>query len=60
MLDVLEVIDSLAESPKCAATQIGQEPEALVRSGRNRIVQFQESDTPILSRPTTIKGAIRL
>jgi hypothetical protein len=30
MIDVLEVVDSSAESPKCVATQIGQEPEALV------------------------------
>jgi hypothetical protein len=28
MLDVREVVDSPAESPKCVGTQIEQEPEA--------------------------------
>jgi hypothetical protein len=30
MLDVIEVVDSPAESPKCVATQNEQEPKALV------------------------------
>jgi hypothetical protein len=47
MLDMLEVVDSPAELPKCVATRIRQEPEALFKtvetkqSGfRNRTLQF--------------------
>jgi hypothetical protein len=38
MLDVLEVVYSPAESPKCVATQIGQEPEASDQNYRNQTV----------------------
>jgi hypothetical protein len=76
MLDVLEVVDSPVESPKCVDTRIGQEPEATVQNSTNRIdtrirqeleapvqnsrnwiVRFSKLDGPILSIPTTVRGA---
>jgi hypothetical protein len=35
MLDVLEVVDSPVKSPKCVATQIGQESEVPARNMKN-------------------------
>jgi hypothetical protein len=40
MLDVREVVDSPAESSKCVATQIRQEPEAHVQNRRNGTMRF--------------------
>jgi hypothetical protein len=60
MLDVREVVDSPAESPKCVCTWIGQELEAPVQNKRNRIVWFQELDTLVLSRPAVVRGAVGL
>jgi hypothetical protein len=60
MLDVLEVFDSPAESPKCVATQNEQEPKALAQNYRNQTVRFQEPDTPVLSRSAAVRGAVGL
>jgi hypothetical protein len=57
MLDVVEVVDSSAESPKCVATRIGQEPEASARNCRNRTLRFGKSDYPILLIPAAVKCA---
>jgi hypothetical protein len=38
MFDVLEVVDSPAESPKCVATSNEQEPKATAQNCRNRAV----------------------
>jgi hypothetical protein len=57
MLDVLELVDSPAEWPKCVATQIGQEPEAPGQNYRNRTVRFGKPDGPILLILTTVRGA---
>jgi hypothetical protein len=38
MLDMLEVVDSPAESPKCVATRIVQELEAPVQNSRNQTI----------------------
>jgi hypothetical protein len=35
MLDVLEVVNSPAESPKCVATRNEQEPEASTQNRKN-------------------------
>jgi hypothetical protein len=40
MLDVLEVVNYPAESPKCVDTQNEHEPEAPAQNSKNRIVQF--------------------
>jgi hypothetical protein len=40
MLDMLEVVNSPAESPKCVATSNEQEPKAPARNCGNQIVQF--------------------
>jgi hypothetical protein len=40
MLDVLEVVNSLAESPKCVSTWNEQEPKARIRNCRNQTLQF--------------------
>jgi hypothetical protein len=57
MFDELEVVDSLAESPKCVATQMRQEPEAPGRNYRNWTVRFGKLDSPVLSIPTAVRGA---
>jgi hypothetical protein len=49
IFDVLEVVDSPAESPKCVATRIEQEPEAPNQNCRNRTARFGKSDGPVLS-----------
>jgi hypothetical protein len=49
ILDVLEVVDSPAESPKCVATRIGQEPEAPNQKCRNQTARFGKSNDPVLS-----------
>jgi hypothetical protein len=58
MLDVLEVVDSLAESPKCVATWIGQELEDPGLSCGNQTIWFAKSDGPILSIPTTVRDTV--
>jgi hypothetical protein len=40
MLDMLEVVDSTVESPKCLGTKIRQKPKAPVQNRRNWAVQF--------------------
>jgi hypothetical protein len=57
MLDVLEVVDFLAESSKCVATWNDQEPKAYAQNYENRIVRFGKSDGPVLSIPTAVRGA---
>jgi hypothetical protein len=56
MLDVLEVVDSPAESPKCVATQNEQRPKAPARNSRNQTIRFQEPDGPVLLGPTAVGG----
>jgi hypothetical protein len=56
MLDVCELVDSLAESPKYVATRIEHEPEAPARSYRNWILQFGKPEGPVLLRPTAVRG----
>jgi hypothetical protein len=60
MLNVLEVVDSPAESPKCDATRNKQRPEAPTRNSRNQTVRFQETDGPVLSRPMVVRGTAGL
>jgi hypothetical protein len=57
---VLEVVDSPVELQKCAATRNEQRPEAPAQNSRNWTVRFQEPDGPVLSRPTTVRGAAGL
>jgi hypothetical protein len=49
MIDMLEVVDSLAESPKCVLTQNEQESEAPTRNWANQIVRSGKPNNPILS-----------
>jgi hypothetical protein len=60
MLDVLEVVDSLAESPKCVTTQNEHEPEAPARNCENRTVQFSKLDGLVLLGLTMVRGTVRL
>jgi hypothetical protein len=60
MLDVLEVVDSPAESPKYVTTWIERESEAPAQNSRNRIIQFLEPDSPVLSGPTAVRGTTGL
>jgi hypothetical protein len=60
MLDVFEVVDSPAESPKCVRTRNEQRPEALARSYRNRTIWFGKLEGLILSGPMTVRDAIGL
>jgi hypothetical protein len=60
MLDVLEVVNSSVESPKCVATQIEHELEAPAQNSKKQIVQFLESDSPILSGPMAVRGTAGL
>jgi hypothetical protein len=60
MLDVLEVVDSPMELPKCVCTQNKQESEAPAQSKENWTIQFQELDSPVLSRPMTVRGDVEL
>jgi hypothetical protein len=46
--------------PQVVATRIELEPKAPVRNSRNRTVQFQKSDIPVLSRPVAVRNAVRL
>jgi hypothetical protein len=56
MLDVLEVVESPAELPKCVAARNEQRPKALSQNCRNWTVRFQEPDGSVLSRPTAVRG----
>jgi hypothetical protein len=56
MLDMLESADSLAESSKCVATGIGQEPEAPAQNYTNWTLRFGKPDYPILSIPAVVRG----
>jgi hypothetical protein len=56
MLDMFEVVDSPAESPKCVAIRIRQVPEALVQNRKNRTVWFGKPDGPVLSIPMAVRG----
>jgi hypothetical protein len=58
MLDVLEVVDSLAESSKNVATQIRQEPEAPTQNRKNWTVRFVKSDGPVLSILMVVRGTV--
>jgi hypothetical protein len=60
MLDVHEVVDSPVELLKCVATRNEQELEAPTQNYRNRTIQFQKPDSPILSGPMAVKGVARL
>jgi hypothetical protein len=60
MLDMLEVVDSPAELPKCVATWNEQESEAPARNYKNRTARFEKLDGPDLSRSTTVKGTTGL
>jgi hypothetical protein len=60
MLDMREVVDSPAESPKSIDTRIKQEAEAPARNYRNQTVRFHELDGLILSGPTAIRGVAGL
>jgi hypothetical protein len=60
MLDVCEIVDSPVEAPKCVATQIEHELEAPAQNNKKQIVQFLESDSPILSGPMAVRGTAGL
>jgi hypothetical protein len=60
MLDVLKVVDSPAESPKCVATQNKQILDAPARNSRNWSVRLQKPDGLVLSGPTAVRGAAGL
>jgi hypothetical protein len=48
MLDVLELVDSSAESPNCVRTQNKQRPEAPARSCRNWTIWLGKLEGPVL------------
>jgi hypothetical protein len=54
MLDVLEVVNSPVESPKCVRTQNEHELKALAQNCKNRTVQFGKPDVLVLSEPTSV------
>jgi hypothetical protein len=56
MLNVLEIVNSPAESPKCITTQIEHELEAPARSCRNRIARSRKPDGTVLLGPTVVRG----
>jgi hypothetical protein len=58
MLDVLEIVDFLAESPKCVCTRNKQVPETLARNRVNHIVRSDKPDNPISSIPVVVRGTI--
>jgi hypothetical protein len=58
MQDILEVVDSLVESPKCVRTQNEQELKALAGNRANRIVRSGKSNSPISSALTAVRGTI--
>jgi hypothetical protein len=58
MLDMHEVVDYSAESPKYVHTQNEQELEAPARNWANRIVQSDKSDSLILSAPMVVRGTV--
>jgi hypothetical protein len=60
MLDVLEVVNSPAQSPKCVATQNEQELKAPSQNYENQTVQFGKPNGPVLLGPTTIKSTAGL
>jgi hypothetical protein len=60
MLDVLEVVDSPAESSKYVTTWNEQRPEAPAQNSRNQTIWFQEPDGPVLWGPTVVKGVVGL
>jgi hypothetical protein len=57
MLDMLEVVDYPAESPKCVGRWIEQELEAPVWNSKNRILQFDKPEDPVLSELMAARGA---
>jgi hypothetical protein len=56
MLDVLVVVNSPVESPRCVHTQNEQEPETPTRNMANRTVWFDKSNGPISSAPVAVRG----
>jgi hypothetical protein len=58
MLDVLEVVDSLAKSPKCVCTGNEQELEASARNNANQMLQFGKLECSVSSGPTVVRGTI--
>jgi hypothetical protein len=60
MLDVLEVLEFLAESPKYVATSNEQRLEAPAQNSRHRMVRFGIPDYPVLSGPTGVRGTVRI
>jgi hypothetical protein len=60
MLDVLEVVDSPAESPKFVATQNEQRLEAPARNCKNWMVWFGKPDCLVLSGPSAVRGVVGL
>jgi hypothetical protein len=60
MLDVLEVVDSSAESQKCVHTWNKQRPEAPAQSYRNWTIRLGKLEGPVLSGPTAIRGTTGL
>jgi hypothetical protein len=53
MLDVLEVVNSPVESPKCVDERNEQEPKAPTQNSRNRTIRH-------CSGPTAVRGAAGL
>jgi hypothetical protein len=60
MLDVIEVVDSPAESLKYVHTRNEQRLEASARRRKNRTIQFGKSKGPILSGLMTVMGVVGL
>jgi hypothetical protein len=60
MLDVIEVVDSPAESLKYVHTRNEQRLEASARRRKNRTIQFGKLKGPILSGLMTVMGVIGL
>jgi hypothetical protein len=58
MLDMLEVVNSAAESPKCVCTRNEQVTEAPAQNRANQTVRFGKSDGPISSVLTTVRGTV--
>jgi hypothetical protein len=58
MLDVLDVVNSPAESAKCVHTRNEQESEAPAQNWVNRIVRSCKLDSSVASAPTTVRGTV--
>jgi hypothetical protein len=55
---MVEVVNSLVESPKCVAHESNGEMEALAQNYRNQILRFGKPERSVLSGSIADKGTV--